>query len=91
MLPRCRARGLAVTFPAPYDAEHTKLPAVLRERGRSLVTRRLMVMDRCEGTSLSKVGKRLLRDFAASRGQSSAHFEREMKERMIPFFVRCSI
>jgi len=74
---------LGVKFPRPYDFEHPNLPTYLREEGRCLATKRLMVMDHCEGASLSKIGKRLLADFAAERGQSAEECEREMKRKML--------
>ena len=58
VLPLCRAEKLRVDFPAPYDLEHPNLPPALRAKGQPLATKRLMVMDRCNGASLSKVRAR---------------------------------
>eukprot|EP00966_Prymnesium_polylepis_P216713 5017086-Prymnesium_polylepis.1 len=54
VLPLCQQAGMRVSFPAPYDARHPNLPAALREKEQCLTTKRLMVMDRCDGSSLSK-------------------------------------
>ena len=42
-------------FPEPYDEQHPRLPPMLKDAGRSLVTRRVLVMDLCRGKSVSKV------------------------------------
>ena len=55
VLPLCEREGMRVRFPRPYDQSHPNLPAIFKQRGRSLTTRRLMVMDMCDGASLSKV------------------------------------
>jgi len=83
VLPRCKARGLRVNFPEPFDARHPKLPAALRARGASLCTKRLMVMELCPGSSVTKIGKRLIADFARTQGQGAREFEAEMKRRMM--------
>lgn len=80
VLPLCQQAGLRISFPAPYDEQHPNLPAELRQRGQSLTTKRLMVMDRCLGSSLSKVGKRLLMQYAATQGHATAATERESSQ-----------
>ena len=72
-----------MTFPTPYDLAHPNLPASVRERGVCLTTKRLMVMDACPGQSLSKIGRRLLTDYAARLGQTADEYESEMKRRML--------
>ena len=72
VLPLCQQAGLRIDFPAPYDERHPNLPAALRQRGRSLATKRVMVMEQCVGSSLSKVGRRLLVDYAATQGCAGA-------------------
>jgi len=83
VLPLCEREGMRVHFPRPYDHSHPNLPAIVKQRGRSLTTRRLMVMDMCDGASLSKVGRRLLTDYAATKGQTGKEYEAEMKRRML--------
>ena len=83
VLPRCKARRLRVDFPQPFDAKHPKLPKTLKERGASLCTKRLMVMELCPGSSVTKIGKRLIADFAQTQGQSARDFEAEMKKKMM--------
>ncbi len=71
-----------VSFPEPYDLEHPGLPADLRARGMSLVTKRVLTMDLCAGKSVTKIGRRMLEQFAESRGVTPAALEEEMKEKM---------
>ena len=47
--------GSKLDFPEPYDEQHPRLPPMLKDAGRSLVTRRVLVMDLCRGKSVSKV------------------------------------
>lgn len=89
VLPLCKEAGLRVTFPTPYDSAHPNLPVALRNRGASLATKRLMVMDACDGCSLSKIGHRLLTDYAKRLGQTAEEYESEMKRRMLE--VRCVV
>ena len=83
VLPHCKRRGLKISFPQPYDEHHPGLPSAVRANGRSLVTKRLMVMDMCPGQSVTKIGQRLLDGFAATKGMSGKAFADEMKSRML--------
>ena len=83
VLPLCKQAGLRITVPAPYDERHPNLPPSVRRRGASLTTKRLMVMDRCAGSSLSKVGRRLLTDYAAAHGQTADEYAAHVKRRML--------
>lgn len=85
--PKYRGRG--VRFPEPYDAAELAtarcaslrvvLPPALRASG--LVTRNVLVMTRCPGRTVSKIGAELLEAYAAKRGQSAAEFVEEMSAR----------
>ena len=85
--PKYRGRG--VRFPEPYDAAELAtarcaslravLPPALRASG--LVTRKVLVMTRCPGRTVSKIGAELLEAYAAKRGQSAAEFVEEMSAR----------
>ena len=81
--PRFRSRG--VSYPTPYDAVEFARPAnaglraALPEalRGKGLVTRKVLVMRRCKGRTVSQVGQELLTAYAAKRGQVGTYLTRE--------------
>lgn len=75
--PQAQFRGLA--FPEPYDATCSRLPP--ERRGVGLVTKRVLVMELCQGASITKIGQKILADFAASQGLSVEQFKADMKEK----------
>ena len=71
-----------VDFPEPYDLQHPKLPAKLREKGISLVTKRVLTMDLCSGKSITKLGKEFLAQLAESKGMTPDELQADMKAKM---------
>ena len=69
-----------VRFPQPYDARHPLLPKLppgsrVAEAG-ALVTKHVLVMDRCVGLTITEVADDLLERLAASKGMTAdAHRE----------------
>ena len=79
--PGSRYRGV-FHFPTPVDARHPRNPPALAARGKCLVTKRVLVMDRCEGETLTKIGRRLLAEFAAAQGKTADQLNAEIQDRI---------
>jgi hypothetical protein len=85
MCDNVRPKFRRLSFPEPYDASHGNLPRTVK----TLVTRRVLVMDLCPGRSLNKIGHDLLQEHAASLGQTVSEFKATLAERMKdPEFVQ---
>ena len=77
-----------LNFPAPYDDEHPNLPETFRRANKCLVTKRVLVMDLCEGKTLTKIGADLLKDLAKSQGLTVEQLTESVRRRMLdPNFV----
>eukprot|EP00928_Gymnodinium_smaydae_P090091 TRINITY_DN73948_c0_g1_i1.p1 TRINITY_DN73948_c0_g1~~TRINITY_DN73948_c0_g1_i1.p1 ORF type:complete len:753 (-),score=157.61 TRINITY_DN73948_c0_g1_i1:296-2389(-) len=68
-----------VVVPEPYDVLHLRTKTMLGKR-KGLVARRVLVMERCQGQSLTRVGRQMMERLAESKGQSIADFEREAQK-----------
>ena len=77
-----------LNFPEPYDALHPNLPPSVRARGGSLVTAKVLVMDVCEGKTITKLGKQLVAQLAASQNMTVEDLTAQVRRKMLdPNFV----
>ena len=64
-----------VRFPQPYDASHPELPPLppgtMIAAAGTLVTKNVLIMDRCHGATISDLADGLVAQLAASRGLSA--------------------
>jgi hypothetical protein len=88
MCSRVKDRFANLNFPAPYDDEHPHLPPLFKGTGKCLVTQRVLVMDRCEGKTLTKIGGELLKQLAESQGVTVEQLVATVRKKMLdPNFV----
>lgn len=69
-----------IQFPEPFDAFHAKWKGVKKgaKEAKGLVTKRLLVMGRCPGLSLTRLSRMLLEKVAQSKGQTVEEFQADI-------------
>jgi len=72
-----------LSFPSPYDKGHPNLPAAMRKKGTSLVTKRVLTMDLCKGESVQRLGGRVLEQMAKAQGFTKRELEVHMQRQML--------
>lgn len=72
-----------IQFPEPFDGFHRKVKAAKRgsREATVLVTRRLLVMERCPGTSLQKLSTLMLESVAKQAGKSPEEMKADLQKR----------
>ena len=69
-------------FPQPYDEHNPNYPAVLKEAKIPLVTKRLLVMERCAGQTVTKFGNAMLDELAEKEGMSVEEYKKDLMDKM---------
>lgn len=72
-----------ILFPEPFDGFHRKVKQARRgsREATILVTRRLLVMERCPGASLAKLSKLMLASLARQAGKTVEEMKLEVQKR----------